>query len=305
MAGTKRLAPPKVKEMVGTILVPLAQGVVSESAYEAAFLIAKRMNSQIRALFVRHDPDASILRFPEIIGVFPSEMIAAGIRHDTTEREDSEAAKVERTRFDTWRSRHEIPNAPTDESADSCFASWVERVGEIGKIVTHFGRVSDLIVMSRIKAIDVMAQLCFDAAVFGSGRPTLLAPESLPSDLLDHVMIAWNGSLEASHAVFGAMPLLRAAGRVSIFSVPEERTDDAGAAQLAETLSWSGIRTRHVALPAAPSSAGDALLTMARQNGATLIVMGAYTHSHLRQVFLGGVTRQVLSEATVPVLMSH
>jgi nucleotide-binding universal stress UspA family protein len=291
--------------MVGTILVPLAQDIVSENAFEAAFLIAKRMNSQIRALFVRPDPDAPILRFPEIIGAFPSEMIAAGIRRETPERETCEAIKVERARFDAWRSRHEIPNTPADTRLDSCSASWVERVGEIGKTVTHFGRVSDLIVMSRIKAIDVMAQLCFDAAVFGSGRPTLLAPEKLPSDLLDHIMIAWNGSLEASHAVFGAMPLLRAARRVSIFSVPEEGTDNAVAAELAEALSWSGIRTRYIGLPEALCSAGDALLTMARQNDATLVVMGAYTHSHLRQVFFGGVTRQVLSEATVPVLMSH
>jgi nucleotide-binding universal stress UspA family protein len=291
--------------MMRTILVPLAQGFVSECAFEAAFSVAKRMNSHIRALFVRPDPDAPILRFPEIIGAFPSELITAGGRRDAIEREGREAVKIERTRFDAWRSRHEIPNVPEDARLDSCVASWAERVGEIEQIVTHFGRVSDLIIMSRFKQNDVMAELCFDAAVFGSGRPTLLAPEKLPPDLLDHVIIAWNGSLEASHAVFGAMPLLRAAGRVSIFSVRERETDDECGAELAESLSWSGIRTHRVGQPEAPCSAGAALLTTASRSEATLVVMGAYTHSRPRQSFLGGVTRHVLSEATVPILMSH
>jgi nucleotide-binding universal stress UspA family protein len=60
-----------------------------------------------------------------------------------------------------------------------------------------------------------------------------------------------------------------------------------------------------VGQPEAPCSAGAALLTTASRSEATLVVMGAYTHSRLRQSFLGGVTRHVLSEATVPILMSH
>ena len=144
-------------------------------------------------------------------------------------------------------------------------------MGEIEPVVTHFGRVSDLIVMSRFQANDLVAERCFDAAVFGSGRPTLVVSATLPWDMLDHVMIAWNGSLEASHAVFGAMPLLRAAGRVSIFSVQEVKTDQASGAELVEALSWYGIPACHVGGPETQGSTGAALLTMAGRNEATLI----------------------------------
>ena len=53
------------------------------------------------------------------------------------------------------------------------------------------------------------------------------------------------------------------------------------------------------------SSTGAALLSAAVEQQATMIVMGAYTHSRLRQRFLGGVTSHVLAHASIPLLMSH
>jgi nucleotide-binding universal stress UspA family protein len=287
--------------MMRTILVPLAQSLAGEPALQAALAVAKRMNSHIRAMFVRPEPETAMSYLP----ILPMVGAAAGVTRDAIEKEGRQAAEAARVSFDAWRSRQKLPEAPADARLDSCFATWTEQVGEIEPAVTHFGRVSDLIVMSRFKANDLIAGRCFDAAVFGSGRPTLVVSTTLPWDMLDHVMIAWNGSLEASHAVFGAMPLLRAAGRVSIFCVQEAETDQASGAELAEALSWYGIPARHVGGPETQGSTGAALLAMARGSETTLIVMGAYTHSRLRQSFLGGVTREVLADATIPVLMSH
>jgi nucleotide-binding universal stress UspA family protein len=258
------------------------------------------MNSHIRAMFVRPESETAMSYLP----ILPMVGAAAGVARDAIEREGHQAAEAAEVHFDAWRSQHEIPDVPRDDRLDSCFATWTELVGEIEPVVTHFGRVSDLIVMNRFKN-DLIAERCFDAAVFGSGRPTLLVPREPASDTLDHVMIAWNGSLEASHAVFGAMPLLRAALRVSIFSVPEAESDKADGAELAEALSWYGIPTHLAGRSAVPCSTGAALLAVARMSGVSLVVMGAYTHSRLRQSFLGGATREVLAEATIPILMSH
>ena len=282
--------------MMRTILVPLAPGLAGEPALEAALLVAKRLNSHIRAMFVRPEPRAAISYMP---------LAGARLTSATIEQQGREAAEAEKARFDAWRSQHEIPDKPRDDRLDSLFASWVERTDEIDQVVTKFGRVSDLIVMSRFQPGEVVAERCFDAAVFGSGRPTLLIPQGPASDMLEHVMIAWNGSREASHAVFGAMPLLRAASRVSIFSVPEAESDETDGAELAEALSWYGIPTRPAGHSAVPCSTGAALLAVARMSEVSLVVMGAYTHSRLRQSFLGGATREVLAEATIPILMTH
>lgn len=282
--------------MMRTLLVPLGQVLVSEPALEAAFFLAKRMNSHIRAMYVRPDPEAPIAYVP---------VEALAEMREAIIRRGREAAVAEKIRVDAWRARHEIADAPDDGRLDSCFATWTEQLGEIDRVVTHFGRVSDMIVVSRFRPNEIEAEHCFDAAVFGTGRPTLVVPEKLPWDLLDHVMIAWNGSLEASHAVFGAMPLLHAAGRVSIFSTPEPDSEGVVGRELAEALSWYGISAHQVSGPREVTSVGRALLATAASCEATLVVMGAYTHSRLRQGFLGGVTRHVLSQGTVPLLMSH
>ena len=283
--------------MMRTILVPFAPRLASESALDAALSLAKSMNSHIRTIFVRSHPTAALASIPNTL--------ATTITPEAIEREGSRMADEEKARFESWRSRHAIPAAMTHHRIDSCFASWFETVGEIEQVVTRYGRLSDLIVMQRFAGDDVTGQRCFDAALFGTGRPTLLVPERLPWAMIDHILVAWNGSLEASHAVFGALPLLHAASRVSIFSMPAAENDQATAAELAEALFWQGIRANEAGFSESTSSVGAALLGTAAQCNATLIVMGAYTHSRLRQSFLGGVTMHVLSEAKIPVLMSH
>jgi nucleotide-binding universal stress UspA family protein len=285
-----------VEEMMRTILVPLASGLQSEPALEAALSLAKRMNSHIRTAFVRAEPQIALSYVPQAI--------ANMITREAVEREDSKTAAEGRGRFEAWRAHHGVPASAVHHRLDSCFATWLEKVGDVEQVITHYGRVSDLIVMTRFTPDHVQAQRCFDAALFGTGRPTLLVPEKLPWDLIDHVLVAWNGSIEASRAVFGVLPLLHAAARVSLFSVPTAENDKATGEELAEALSWQGIST-YDCIRQNTESIGAGLIMAAARCNASLIVMGAYTHSRLRQSFLGGVTRHVLSEADIPVVMCH
>ena len=283
--------------MIRTILVPLTTELSSEALLDAALLVAKRLNGHIRALFIQPHPDAAFAYLPDVI-------LAAGVTREVIERETSEAAAAAKDRFVGWRMRNNVPETAGVQLV-SCFASWSERLGDIETVVARFGRVSDLIVVPRPSSISVQGQRCFDAAVFESGRPTLVLTENLPLAITDHVMIAWNGSLEASRAVFGAMPLLHMADRVSIFAAPQYENEGVDVADLAESLRWHGIRAHQIPGPRDESSIGAALVSAAIEQQATMIVMGAYTHSRLRQSFLGGVTRHLLAHAPVPLLMSH
>ena len=192
--------------MIRTILVPLTTELPSEALLDAALLVAKRLNGHIRAVFIQPHPDSAVAYLPEVI-------LAAGVTREVIEREMREAAGAARDRFVDWRKRNDVPEA-AGVRLDSCFASWSERLGDIETVVARFGRVSDLIVAPSSLSNSVHGQRCFDAAVFESGRPTLVVGEKLPFAITDHVMIAWNGSLEASRAVLGAMPLLHQAGRL-------------------------------------------------------------------------------------------
>lgn len=283
--------------MMRTILVPLTHGLAGEPALDAALALAKRLNSHVRAMYVRPDPDIAILSVPE-------PMLAPGMTREAIEAEGKRAADEAKSRFDAWQARNAVPGMPAQHRLDSCFASWWDKAGELETVVTRYGRVSDLIVLSRINPNNFVGERCFDATVFGTGRPLLLVPATLPFEMTDHILIAWNGSLEASRAVFGAMPLLQAAGRVSLFCAPPAEGEPAGGDDLAEALSWYGLRVHRVTAAPTPTPGGE-LLATAKQQQATLIVMGAYTHSRLRQSFLGGVTTHVLAHSDLPVVMAH
>jgi len=283
--------------MIRTILVPLTTQLTSDVLLDAAFLVVKRLNGHIRALFIQPNPDAAFPYLPDVV-------LAAGVTREVIEREAVEAAAAAEDSFAAWRKRNDVPEE-SGARLDSCFATWSERLGDIETIVARFGRVSDLIVVPNPSFHSVHGQRCFDAAVFESGRPTLVVGERFPFAITDHVMIAWNGSLEASRAVLGAMPLLHQADRVSIFAAPQYENEGVDAADLAEALHWHGIRAQQIPSPRGEASTGVALVSAAMEQQATMIVMGAYTHSRLRQSFLGGVTKHLLAHAPVPLLMSH
>jgi hypothetical protein len=231
--------------MIRTILVPLTTELSSEPLLDAALLVAKRLNGHIRALSILPNPDTAFAYLPDVI-------LAAGVTREVIARETQEAAAAAKDRFVDWRKHNNVPETP-GVRLDSCFASWSEQLGDIETIVARFGRVSDFIVVSRPSSSFVQGQRCFDAAVFESGRPTLVVGEGLPFAITDHVMIAWNASLEASRAILGAMPLLHLAGHVSIFAAPQYENEGVDTTDLVESLSWHGIRA------AGPRSSGREL----------------------------------------------
>jgi nucleotide-binding universal stress UspA family protein len=117
-------------------------------------------------------------------------------------------------------------------------------------------------------------------------------------------MVAWKNAREAARATAAALPLLRSAGRVEVFSCGDDRATAADAQPLVEYLAWHGIAARPHEAPL-QTSIGATLLAAAKHAGATMLVLGGYGHSRWRELVLGGVTRHVLANAEIPVLMSH
>jgi nucleotide-binding universal stress UspA family protein len=97
---------------------------------------------------------------------------------------------------------------------------------------------------------------------------------------------------------------LRVAEQVTVATVGEIGRS-ASAAELVAYLGQHGVRAVHEALAAEHSTTGATLLSYAGRTQADLLVMGAYGHSRLREMILGGATRDVLATTTVPLLMAH
>ncbi|WP_343316003.1 universal stress protein [Brucella sp. BE17] len=150
-----------------------------------------------------------------------------------------------------------------------------------------------------------------DSLVFNASCPVLLVPYApvLPQTSLDRIVIAFNGKREAARAAFDALPLIELAGRTEIVWVdpPEAEGEDKSLAgsDLAESISRHGVEVTVTPLSSNGRYAQDALRDHIIAERADLVVMGAYSHSRLRELVFGGVTRSMLSELPVLTLFSR
>lgn len=135
--------------------------------------------------------------------------------------------------------------------------------------------------------------------------PILAIPEPCgPIDLDAPVMIAWNGSPQAAHAVRAAVALIRDAAAVVLVKVGQ----DEGQVSTDEALRYLSRHAIHAELRQVErgvETVEETLERTARDIGAGLIVMGAFGHTRLRETFFGGVTRYLLESAPAPLLLMH
>jgi nucleotide-binding universal stress UspA family protein len=142
-----------------------------------------------------------------------------------------------------------------------------------------------------------------------SGRPLLVVPPTVGrADLAGKVLLAWDGSMEATRAVIGALPMMRMARKVSVMHVNDGRSVPGQAStscsEMAHYLRRQGV-TAAVRHGSGLLDIGDALLSAANDADANLLVMGGYRRSPLRESLLGGVTASILQSMTIPVLVAH
>jgi nucleotide-binding universal stress UspA family protein len=148
-----------------------------------------------------------------------------------------------------------------------------------------------------------------ESLVLSSGRPIIMFPPRGTVSQVRRILVAWNATRESIRAVADAQPLLVMAKAVQVLVVDPER-NRAGhgqepGADIARHLARHGAQVEVRRLSSGGEDLGRLLLSQAAAFGADLLVMGAYGHSHLREWMFGGVTRTILYEAGLPVLMSR
>ncbi len=172
--------------------------------------------------------------------------------------------------------------------------------------LVEYARLRDLTIVSVPEPYD---QWYAESIIFGSGRPTLVLPESPPFGpfQLETVVVAWDFSRSAARAVADAIPVLEKAKAVRVVTVTNEKVIDTkhSSEELAKNLSRHGIDVIVDRVDAAGRSIGEALTREVASYNADLLVMGAYGHSRFREFILGGATQSLLSKPLLPILFSH
>jgi nucleotide-binding universal stress UspA family protein len=192
---------------------------------------------------------------------------------------------------------------------DGIAHEWRVAEGMTAEHVTAAARYADLVVLGQAdpEGTGRGAALLLDDAIFYSGRPVLVVPHAGDfADIGRRVLVGWKAGREASRALHDALPLMAGAEKVTVLSVnPGGPPDHLPGAAIARHLARHGITAEAARADVAEVGDGDVLLNAAADLGADLLVAGAYGHSRLRELVLGGVTNTLLSRMTVPVLFSH
>lgn len=184
--------------------------------------------------------------------------------------------------------------------------------GEAGLVTMVHARYSDLVVIGQSEPQgqdDTPLPDFPQYLVIHAGRPVLVIPYvgefRSPPRRID---VAWDASREAARAVSDALPLLKRADRVRILTFNAAASwSGHGAvpgADAATYLARHGVKVE-VTQEQSTVAVGEALLNAVSDAGTDLLVMGGYGHARVREMVLGGVTRTLLTEMTVPVLFAH
>ena len=283
------------------LLLPLTGTAAGEAALASALTIARRWNAHVLALHVRVDSrDVAPLAGEGLSGAMIEEMMSA------TEKESGDRAQAVRLMFERFVTRHDVVVEEARPSAGHASASFAAVTGREEDVVAQQARLADLTVVPHPDSgEDVSSSDALHAVLFDSGRPVLISPQAPPATIGTRVCVAWNGTAESASSVLAAMPWMQKAERVAILSADGYQRRGPGASELSAYLELHGVQASTVTFRSVNGSVGAGLLTAAREFGCDLLSMGAYSHSRLRQLILGGVTRHVLENSALPVMMNR
>ena len=284
------------------LLVPATGAPVDEAVFATALLAARPFSAHLEFLHVRVDVTEIV------ISMSTGGLGGGGAVQGVVDKLEAESKQLETHAWqgvDAFCERNAIPRG-TPRPGEGLSAEFTVETGSDAQWIAEYGRFADLVVVGRAQPGREMAMEVLEAALMDTGRPLLVAPLTAPRTLLGTVVIAWKDTPEAARAVAAAAPLLERAERVVIVTVVEEdeareHTSD----RLLRSLRWHNPNTCVRQLGRERRKPVDVMLQEAERVQASLIVMGGYSHSRLREVVFGGFTHRILSGVDIPVLMAH
>jgi nucleotide-binding universal stress UspA family protein len=279
------------------ILVPLDAREGSTLRLRLAMELANRHASRLTALFVDE------WSFEQLESRATAELGLATAR-DVARLDRSVAADIERS---ATRLRTALVDFQQEHGLEF---EWLRSEGSADAGVSHLVPYRDLCILghdSLMTGTTLHRGFC-EQLVFSTVTPILFVPMAPRiTSLGRRVVVAWDSSRPAARAVNDALVLIEAADQTTLVNVDcgLHLNTAASLEMLRHRLGHRGVRVDVVQIRAAAKSIAAALQAKAHELGADLLVAGAFGHSRLKERIFGGVSRDLLQNMTLPVLMSH
>ncbi|MDG1437791.1 MAG: universal stress protein [Emcibacteraceae bacterium] len=271
--------------MYKTILVPIGNDEEVETRLKAAISIGEKFDAHINALHVI--PTLKSLERQTPYAYYSYELYA-----NIWDIQKQKASEQKNAFLDRMQGNYDK-------------FEWCAKEGDFMRILKLKSRSCNLSIISQGE--DTYSDLMGTMAKFlmESSTAVLTVPVGKPiKNIGDNIMIAWDNSVEASHAVQNALPFLQSAKKVTIFSISEERKHISPTADICLMLKRMGIDAQGVDEDES-SNRSERILKFAEKTRADLIVAGAWGHKRLLEVIFGGVTKSLYTNQKIPILFSH
>ncbi len=143
--------------------------------------------------------------------------------------------------------------------------------------------------------------------IMNAGRPVLMVPPEVDKVAAEHVLVAWKDTPQSRRAVLLALPFLRACRKVIVAAIDEDDDVPATQASVDDVVAWLGCHgvgaTSRVLPPL--DDVASRIESLAGEEGADLVVSGAYGHGKIREWVFGSVTKDFLKQTSRCHLLAH
>lgn len=272
---------------IKTILLHMANDESHASRLAVAATLAKRFGAHVEALYIA-TPVSMPAGATGRAASYGFIAEATAIAHENAERIEAEVRLA----------------------LDGLSYRWTVEEGDHVELLAERATYADLAIVGQSASVRAGERVPLhvpDRLPLETACPVLVLPPVQPvaAPIGRNMLVAWKNSRESAHAVRNAMPFLETAESVTVLTVTPTGHRGADGGALVDWLARHGILARHHEANASGGEVGDLILSCAADLGADLLVMGAYGHSRLREMVLGGATRSVLAKMPLPALMSH
>lgn len=289
--------------MIKTILVPTSGSGTDQAVFATALALGRMFDSHLHFLHVHLLPSTAALEVPHM-----EFCQGAAISHtfESLRQQGEHLSASAREHFTEFCRVNEVEIRATPGAVTGVTASLSEESDDPVRCFLLHARHSDLTVLGRRHNRDHLPASLIGTLLMESGRPIVIAPDAVPRHPMGTIVVGWQETREAAHALGAALPVLRKARKVVLLEITEEHAAmRVASADLACQLAWHGIDAEVEIVAGESHSAMVQLPQVAVRLQADLLVVGGFGRSPLRECVFGGLTRSLLEHAEFPVFMSH
>jgi nucleotide-binding universal stress UspA family protein len=263
----------------------------SDAALSGAVLMQQFFDAHLTGLFAHGNPFLS----KQINRTWVPKKVQEAIM----EAAESPTADIEQKFYDA------CADVPDDK------LHWINSGGSVQRTVARYARLFDLTVLGMHESSAdhnlSHVEIHPDRVTFDSGRPVMTFPANYAGSVFDgRAVVAWDGGRAAARALADALQILETKTEVEIVSVGRSpMVNSLPGIDVGKVLERHDVKVTLTELTRGKRSIADTIADHCEAVGASLLVMGAYEHSPLREGLIGGVTHDIALRAKLPVLMSH